>query len=82
MTEFINENLIYPKSCQEMGIQGRVTVSFIVSKEDGSLKDIKVERGVDSDMDKEAIRIVSSMPKWIPAIEDDKQTISIRFRLQ
>ncbi len=84
MFEFIADNLRWPEddgSC----IQGRVVVSFIVEK-DGSLTDVKVVRSLDPSFDKEAIRIVKSMPKWEPGMWNGKPArlkycIPIRFRL-
>lgn len=53
------------------GTQGRVTVQFVVEK-DGSIANAKVLRGVDSDLDKEAVRVVSVMPKWKPGTQKEK----------
>ena len=83
MFEFIADNLRWPEddgSC----IQGRVIISFIVEK-DGSLTDVKVEKGVDPSFDKEAVRVVKTMPKWEPGMWRGKPTrvnycIPIRFR--
>jgi TonB family protein len=65
--EFIKKNLQYPQKEKEAGISGTCYVNFIIEK-DGSISDIKVLRGISggSDCDKEALRIISSMPKWIP----------------
>ena len=64
LQEFIRENMQYPEIALELEIQGRVTLQFVVER-DGSITDIVVVRGVDP-LDKEAVRIVSEMPKWIP----------------
>lgn len=61
--EYINENLIYPEIAAQNGIQGRVIVSFIVEV-DGSVSNIKVLRGVDPSLDKEACRAIEASPKW------------------
>lgn len=53
------------------GTQGRVTVQFVVEK-DGSIANAKVLRGVDPDLDKEAVRVVSVMPKWKPGTQKEK----------
>ena len=63
--DFISKNLRYPIFAKENGIQGRVRVSFIVEK-DGSLTDFIITRSVDPSLDKEAIRVLQSMPKWNP----------------
>ena len=84
MFEFIADNLHWPGD-DDSCIQGRVVVSFIVEK-DGSLTDVKVEKGVDPSFDKEAVRVVKTMPKWEPGMWRGKPTrvkycIPIRFRL-
>ncbi len=73
--KFINSQLKYPAKCQEMGIQGRVLVSFVVNK-DGSIVDIKTLRSPDPLLTKEAERVVSLMPKWIPAMQGWKNVRS------
>ena len=83
MFDFIADNLHWPYD-DESCIQGRVIVSFIVEK-DGSLSDIKVEKSIDPLFDKEAVRVVKSMPKWEPGMWRGKPTrvkycIPIRFR--
>jgi protein TonB len=84
MFEFIADNLRWPYD-DESCIQGRVIVSFIVEK-DGSLTDIKVEKSIDPLFDKEAVRVVKSMPKWKPGMYRGKPArvkyyIPISFRL-
>ncbi|MFZ9029421.1 MAG: energy transducer TonB, partial [Crocinitomicaceae bacterium] len=65
LQQFINENVQYPVEAIEKGIQGKVYLSFVVEP-DGNLTNIKVERGVSMELDREAKRVVRSMPKWIP----------------
>ena len=77
--KFINSQLKYPAKCQEMGIQGRVFVSFVVNK-DGSIVDVKTLRSPDPLLTKEAERVVKLMPKWVPAIQGWKNVRS-RFTL-
>ena len=67
----MNKNLTYPDIAKENGIQGRVTLQFTVNT-DGSVKDVKVLRGVDPSLDKEAVRVVSSSPKWSPGKQRDR----------
>ena len=64
--KFLSENVKYPEDCKKEGIQGRVIAQFIIDK-DGSIKDIKIVRGVHPSLDKESIRLIESMPKWIPS---------------
>lgn len=65
LMKYIRDNMQYPSIAQENGIQGRVVVRFVVSK-DGSVRDVTVMRGVDPSLDKEAIRVVKSLPNFIP----------------
>lgn len=86
LMEWLTKNLKYPSVAQENGIQGRVLVSFVVNK-DGSIVDPKVVRSVDPSLDKEAIRVVSAMPKWAPGKQRGKTvrvkySLPVTFRLQ
>ena len=85
MQKFIRDNLRYPVVAQEAGIQGRVTLRFVVSKT-GTIEDIIVTRGIDPSCDKEAVRVVRSMPKWTPGKQNGLPvnvyfTLPITFRL-
>ena len=77
--EFMARNLRYPAKAQEAGKQGRVIVQFVVRK-DGSLSDFKVLRPVDPWLDAEAIRVISTMPKWKPGMQDGNP-VSVKFTL-
>ena len=79
LTKWLSKNLKYPASAQENNIQGRVLVQFVVNK-DGSIVDPKVIRSVDPALDKEALRVVSAMPKWQPGKQRGK-TVRVRFTL-
>lgn len=86
LTKYLNKNTNYPIIAQENGIHGRVTVGFVVNT-DGSIVDIKVIRGVDPSLDKEALRVVSTMPKWTPGEQRGKPvrvsfSVPVVFRLQ
>ena len=86
LMQYLNKNIKYPTIAQENGTQGRVTVQFVVNR-DGSIVDAKVLRGVDPYLDKEAIRVISSMPKWKPGMQRGKAvrvkyTVPVMFRLQ
>lgn len=70
-TKWVFNNIVYPEIAKENGVQGRVILQFTVDK-DGSVKNVKVLRGVDSSLDKEAVRVVSSSPKWEPGRQRDK----------
>lgn len=79
LMKWLSKNLKYPASAQENGIQGRVLVQFVVNK-DGSIVEPKVIRSVDPALDKEAMRVVSAMPKWQPGKQRGK-TVRVRFTL-
>lgn len=85
-TKWVYKNLEYPAAAQENGIQGRVICQFVVGK-DGQVRDVVVVRTLDPSCDKEAIRVLSGMPKWIPGKQNGKAvsvkyTVPIVFRLQ
>ena len=70
-SKWVNSKLQYPEIAKENGVQGRVTLQFTVNP-DGSVSNVKVLRGVDSSLDKEAVRVVSSSPKWKPGKQRDR----------
>lgn len=85
LMSFIAKSIKYPVVAQENGIQGRVTCSFVVNK-DGSIVDAEVVRGIDPSLDKEALRVINTMPKWKPGKQRGKPvrvkfTVPINFRL-
>jgi TonB family protein len=85
LKRYISKNLIYPEICIEMGIQGKVFVGFIVEK-DGSVSNVKILRGIDPVMDREAKRCIRSLPKWTPGkcdgkIDRIKQVVPVIFEL-
>ncbi|MBR2166383.1 MAG: energy transducer TonB [Paludibacteraceae bacterium] len=85
--KYLSENVKYPVIAQENGIQGRVICQFVVNK-DGSIVDVEVVRsGGDPSLDKEAIRVIKSMPKWKPGKQRGKAvrvkyTVPVNFKLQ
>ena len=84
--KFLSKNIKYPPISAENGIQGRVIVQFVVNQ-DGSIVDPVVVRGVDSHLDKEALRVIQMMPKWKPGKQRGKAvrvkyTVPVMFRLQ
>ena len=70
-SKWVNSRLVYPEIAKENGVQGRVTLQFTVNA-DGTVSNVKVLRGVDSSLDKEAVRVVSSSPKWNPGKQRDR----------
>lgn len=86
LMQFLSKNIKYPVVAEENGIQGRVIATFVVER-DGSITDVKVVKSVDPSLDKEAIRVLKSMPKWIPGKQNGsavrvKYTVPVTFRLQ
>ena len=86
LMKFLHDHMKYPAVAEENGIQGRVICTFVVER-DGSITDVKVIKSVDPSLDKEAIRVLKSMPKWIPGKQNGsavrvKYTVPVTFRLQ
>ena len=86
LMQFLSSNIKYPVVAEENGVQGRVVCTFVVEK-DGSITDVRVIKSVDPSLDKEAVRVVKSMPKWIPGKQNGsavrvKYTVPVTFRLQ
>ena len=84
--KFLQENMKYPEEAKELGVQGKVFVTFVVEV-DGSITDVKVLRGIGSGCDDEAIRVVKSMPKWVPGKQRGvpvrvQFNLPINFKLQ
>ena len=85
MMKYIMENMKYPKQAMKEGIQGRVAVRFIVEK-DGSISNVRPIHSVHTLLDKEAVRVVKSMPKWSPGKQHGKPVrvqliVPIMFKL-
>ena len=85
-SKWVNSRLVYPEIAKENGVQGRVTLQFTVNA-DGTVSNVKVLRGVDSSLDKEAVRVVSSSPKWKPGKQRDRAvkvtyTVPVIFQLR
>jgi protein TonB len=79
LLQYISDNIKYPSIAQENGIQGRVVVRFVVKK-DGSVGEVQVLRGVDATLDKEAIRVVKSIPNFIPG-KQNGHAVNVWFTL-
>ncbi len=85
-SKWVNQRLVYPEIAKENGVQGRITMMFTV-KTDGTVADVRVARGVDPALDREAIRVISSSPKWTPGKQRDRAvpvtyTFPVIFRLR
>lgn len=86
LNRWLCDNIKYPPEAVESRIEGRVTVQFVVER-DGSISDAKVMKSVEPSLDKEAIRVVGKMPKWIPGKQDGQAVrvkffVPVTFRLQ
>lgn len=86
LMKYLNTTIKYPTISQEIGSQGRVIVQFVVDR-DGNITNPEVVRGIDAHLDKEAIRVISAMPKWKPGTQNGKKvrvkyTVPVVFRLQ
>ena len=86
LMQYLSKNTKYPPVAEENCIQGRVVCSFVIER-DGSVSDVRIIKSVDPSLDKEAIRVVSSMPKWIPGRQNGqmvrvKYNLPVTFRLQ
>ena len=73
---FIAEFIRYPSRAREDGIQGRILCSFIVRK-DGTISNLEVINGLDIDLDNEALRVLSMMPKWTPG-KNDNEIVNVK----
>lgn len=83
---WLRDNIKYPVVAAENGIQGKVIVQFVVGK-NGSISNVKVLRSVDPSLDREAVRVVSSMPNWTPGKQNGtsvnvRYTLPVTFKLQ
>ena len=77
--EYLRNNTRYPESCRKDSIQGRVIVNFVVEK-DGSISGAKIVRSVHEQLDAEALRVVKSMPKWIPGKQRGKE-VRVKYNI-
>lgn len=85
LIKYISEHIVYPQSAKDKGIEGRVIVRFVVQK-NGSIDNVRVIRPIDPDLDKEAVRVVSALPKFIPGKMNGYNvavyfTVPVRFNL-
>ncbi len=86
LMQWLSENVQYPQLAYDNGIQGRVIVQYVVEK-DGSISEVTVSKSIDPSLDKEALRVVKSMPRWRPGMQNGKPvrvkyTMPVTFKLQ
>jgi protein TonB len=86
LQRWLSSNITYPAAAAENGVEGRVIVAFVVET-DGSVSDVRIARGVDPSLDREALSVVKRMPKWIPGMQNGspvrvKFNVPVTFKLQ
>lgn len=86
MIAYLGENIKYPKDSHDAGVEGKVLVNFIITK-DGEVTDVEVMKGVATDLDNEAVRVVKGMPDWTPGSQDGKNvnvqmTLPVMYKLE
>ena len=86
LMKYLASNVQYPEVAAKNGVQGRVVVGFVIEC-DGSITNVEILRGVDPSLDREAMRVVKAMPKWVPgkkngAVVRVKYQVPVSFRLQ
>jgi protein TonB len=86
LVTYLQNNIVYPPEAEEKGIEGKVVLTFIVEP-DGSITYVKVVSPVDKLLDAEAVRVIKTMPKWIPGMQNGvavrvKYTAPIAFNLE
>ena len=79
LMDYLKANVIFPKIAEDEGIQGKVVVSYVIDV-DGSVTDVQVVQSVHPALDKEAMRVVKNMPKWIPGKQDGK-AVQVKYSL-
>ncbi len=77
-SKWVAANLKYPEKCRQSKIQGRVTLQFVITAT-GEVTDVKVLRGVNEELDKEAIRVVSQSPRWTPGKDKNGNIVPVKF---
>ena len=85
LVSFINRERCYPRRAYSQGVEGRVVCGFIVNP-DGAISHVSVVRGVNDELNREAVRVISSMPRWEPGVRDGAKVpvyccLTIPFRL-
>ena len=86
LLQYLAQNIRYPEAAHKAGIQGRVIANFVVEK-DGSITEAKIVKSVSPELDAEALRVIGSMPNWMPGMQNGepvrvKYTVPITFKLQ
>lgn len=77
--QYLSRNIRYPSLEQEMGISGKVYVSFVVNK-NGSIVDVEIMKGVNNALNAEAMRVIKQMPRWMPGMQGGKK-VRVSYRI-
>ncbi|MBQ8812741.1 MAG: TonB family protein [Bacteroidales bacterium] len=77
-SKYVAQNVVYPESCRQSKIEGRVTLEFTVT-ETGKVGDIRILRSVNSDLDREAVRVVAQSPIWTPERDENGKVVPVKY---
>ena len=77
-SKYVAQNVVYPESCRQSKIEGRVTLAFTVT-ETGKVADIKILRGVNDDLDREAVRVIAQSPLWTPGRDENGKVVPVKY---
>ena len=77
-SKYVAQNVVYPESCRQSKIEGRVTLEFTVT-ETGKVGDIRILRSVNSDLDREAVRVVAQSPLWTPGRDENGKVVPVKY---
>ncbi|MTI29260.1 energy transducer TonB [Xanthovirga aplysinae] len=78
--KYIKENIKYPLKARTNRTEGEVVISFVIRKGNGAITDVEIVKSVSPEIDEEALRLISNMPNWKPAIKDEKE-VSVRLQI-
>ena len=77
-SKYVAQNVVYPESCRQSKIEGRVTLEFTVT-ETGKVADIKILRSVNDDLDREAVRVIAQSPLWTPGRDENGEIVPVKY---
>ena len=77
-SKYVAQNVVYPESCRQSKIEGRVTLAFTVT-ETGKVADIKIQRSVNDDLDREAVRVIAQSPLWTPGRDENGKVVPVKY---
>ena len=77
-SKYVAQNVVYPESCRQSKIEGRVTLAFTVT-ETGKVADIKILKSVNDDLDREAVRVIAQSPLWTPGRDENGKVVPVKY---